>query len=291
MNEQDYQSRHDALEIRIKSTWRQVDAEQDREARAFLMLLADKLQEELIELEQRAMRLSLDGRAITGVSIATWSAPDGSGDTLIELPDGKRFRQSGDKIRRLPEPAPDAELELWRQRLANKFAEGAHHSIMIYCGSQIEQLGVPCSVREFHCPHCQQSGSIVTQGEPGEQATTFGLYGHEYVGDGKFYCPRGEQRRIFQEPSLFQADAASQELAPSSDEPKSPWIAYHDQLIREWFDGELALIDDLYPDPPTRPRIHSWCTDPFTVGAAVLCTSATIVIVVLVWLAKMLFGF
>jgi len=71
--------------------------------------------------------------------IKTWQAPDGSGDTLIELDDGKRFRQSGNQIRHLPEP-----------------------------------------------------------------------------------------------------------------EPTNPWIEYHDQLVKEWFNGELALIDDLYPDRPKR---------------------------------------
>ena len=35
--------------------------------------------------------------------------------------------------------------------------------------------------------------------------------------------------------------------------PSDPWIDYHDQLIKEWFDGEKTLIDDLYPATKTEP--------------------------------------
>jgi hypothetical protein len=56
-------------------------------------------------------------------------------------------------------------------------------------------------------------------------------------------------------------------------EPPDPWIEYHDKLVKEWFDGEKALIDDLYPDPPKRvanPHLHR---DVFigTTGIVVAC--------------------
>jgi len=139
MNEQDYQSRHSALDILIKSTWRRVDAEQDRDMRAVLMQRADKLQDELIALEK-----------------------------------------------------------LYRSR---------HDPLMI-----VESIEVT---------------------------------------------------------------------------PSDPWIDYHDQLIKEWFDGERALIDDLYPDAPTK-NPPAWAG---FVCATMLAIPATAIIVMLVWLAKMLFGF
>jgi hypothetical protein len=189
-----------------------------------------------------------------------------------------------------PDALDPAELGMWRQRLANKFAEGAHHDIIVYCAGEIEKLGVSSSAQQFHCPHCQQSGSIVTQGGPGEQVTTFGLYGHEYIGDGKFYCTQGKQRRIFQEPSLFQADAASQELAPSSDELADPWIAYHDQLVKEWFDGELALIDDLYPNAPSDSALVQLAHGVVDAGRAIIMfTSLAAVVLSFIWACQLIF--
>lgn len=182
------------------------------------------------------------------------------------------------------EPGPADDLSVWRQRLANKFAEGAHHDVMIYCAGEIEKLGVPCSIREFHCPHCQQSGSIVTQGRSGEQATTFGLHDHEYIGDGKFYCTNGYRKRIFQEPSLFQTDRPEAVTEPES---ASPWIAYHDQLIKEWFDGERVLIDDLYPGAPKRGTGIAAKT---RVMSALFAVLPTAVFVGLIWVALWLFA-
>jgi hypothetical protein len=70
-------------------------------------------------------------------------------------------------------------------------------------------------------------------------------------------------------------------------EHPDPWITYHDQLIKEWFDGEKALIDDLYPDAPTKSP-PAWAG---FVCATMLAIPATAIFVTLVWLAKMLFGF
>jgi len=184
MNEQDYQSRHDALEIRIKSTWKQVDAEQDQQMRAMLWKRADDLQAELIELETTT----------------------GSCD-------------------------PPRELQWWEAQYASKLND--------------------------------LSGN--RRGRP---------------------IPTPEELRYFE----GKIESLGGDVAKT--EPPAPWIAYHDQLIKEWFDGEKALIDDLYPAKPA--RVEDPVFGPLARGvvtAACMAVPITATFVLLVWSAKLFFGF
>lgn len=39
---------------------------------------------------------------------------------------------------------------------------------------------------------------------------------------------------------------------PTSGPAPRTWLEHHDALVKEWFDGERALVGDLYPNPPKR---------------------------------------
>jgi hypothetical protein len=73
------------------------------------------------------------------------------------------------------------------------------------------------------------------------------------------------------------------------------WIDYHDRLVKEWFDGERKLVDDLYPEPEKPAQTKDPVFGPLMGGVVLAACYALValpivgVIVLLVWLAKMVF--
>lgn len=151
----------------------------------------------------------------------------------------------------------------------------------------------------FHCPICNAVGSVAQVPESLDEPVTYTVpSGHEDLGGGEFACPQpGEGWRPWRV-SRFQDRPGGAVVQTLDGLDATSWIEYHDELIREWFDGEKALIADLYPESKKpvakeKPKYWSVCDPMGAILVTMLIALIPVIAIAGQWtpLAGFLVGF